>query len=131
MSKPIPIPITQTTLLYISINFLIRQIHLRQPLPHSLGISTDNTTIPPHLTLFVLDVGGRPFAGDGIFIAEDEDILIFAEEAVDVLEFAVGRFRVEPNSRRLALKMYGAGYERGLLNGGNRRTGRRWGRMRR
>lgn len=133
MCKPIPIPITitQTTLLYISINFLIRQIHLRQPLPHRLGIGTNNTTIPPHLTLFVLNVGSRPFAGDGIFVAEDEDVLIFAEEAVDIFEFAVGSFGVKSRFRSLASKVYEGGYERDPLSGGNRRTGRQWERMRR
>ena len=44
----------------------------------------------------MLNVRGGSLAGDGVFVAEDEDGLVFAEEAVDVFEFAVGGFGVEP-----------------------------------
>ena len=44
----------------------------------------------------MLDVGRGTFARDGIFVAEDEDVLVFAEEAVDVFEFTVGGLRVKP-----------------------------------
>ena len=48
----------------------------------------------------MLDVCSRSFACDGILVAEDEDVLIFAEEAVNVFKFAVGGFGVE------AIKVY-------------------------
>ena len=79
----------------LSIQLLIRQIHLRQPPPHHLGVRAHNAAVASYLALFVLDVCGRALAGDGVFIAEDEDGLVFAEEAVDVFEFAVGGFGVE------------------------------------
>lgn len=43
----------------------------------------------------MLNVYGGPFTGDGVFVAEDEDTLISAKEAVNVFEFAIRGFRVE------------------------------------
>ena len=85
---------------------LIRQIHFRQPPSHRLRICAHNTAVAPHLALLVLDVGGRALAGDGVFVAEDEDGLVFAEEAVDVFEFAAGGCGVEPVSRETELLLF-------------------------
>lgn len=79
----------------LSIQLLVRQIHLRQPPPHRLGVGAHNAAVASYLALLVFDVCGRALAGDGVFVAEDEDGLVFAEEAVDVFEFAVGGFGVE------------------------------------
>ena len=79
----------------LSIQLLVRQVHLGQPPPHRLGVGAHNAAVAPDLALLVLDVRGRALAGDGIFVSEDEDGLVFAEEAVDVFEFAVGGFGVK------------------------------------
>ena len=80
----------------LSIQLLVRQIHLRQPPPHRLGVGAHNTAVASYLALLVLDVCGRALAGDGGFVAEDEDGLVFAEEAVDVFELAGGGLGLEP-----------------------------------
>ena len=43
----------------------------------------------------MLDICGGALACDGVFVSEDQDVLLLAEEAVDVFEFAVGGFGVE------------------------------------
>ena len=43
----------------------------------------------------MLFVGGRPLRRNGIGVFEDEDILVLAEEAVEVFEAAAGRFGIE------------------------------------
>ena len=54
-----------------------------------------DTTVPPHLALFDLDIRSRPLRGDGLLVPEDEQVVVFAVEAIDVLESAVGGLRVE------------------------------------
>ena len=88
MLKPIRVAL-------LRVKLLIRKIHLGQPAPHSLRVRAYNTTVPSNLALLVLDVRGWALACDGVFISEDEDVLVLAEQAVDVLEFAIGGFGVE------------------------------------
>ena len=88
----------------LRIKLLIRKVHLRQPAPHSLRVRAHNAAVPSHLALLVLDICGRALARDGVFVSEDEDVLVFAEESVDVLEFAVGGFGVESKYRVVRIK---------------------------
>ena len=62
---------------------------------HRLRIRTHNTTVPPDLRLFVLDICQGSLCSDGVFVREDEYVVVFTEEAVDVFEGAVGGFGEE------------------------------------
>jgi len=111
-------PILNLLLMTSKASFLVYLIRLSNPSPHILHrsrVRRNSAAVPPNLLLFALDVGKRSFRGDGGFIGEDEDlfalssvycalrfsrgvvpyILVFAEHAVDILEFAVRGLRVE------------------------------------
>ena len=83
------------TRLLLFLNLLICHAHLLQPLPHRLRIRTYHTAVPPHLRLLMLNVCLRALAGDSVLVAEDEDVLIFPEEAINVFEFSTGGLRVK------------------------------------
>ena len=101
MLKPIRVAL-------LRVKLLIRKVHLRQPAPHSLRVRAHNAAVPSHLALLVLDVCGGALACNGVFVSEYEDTLIFAEEAVDILEFAVGGFGVKSEDiNALDLAEYG------------------------
>lgn len=87
---------------------LVRLGHTRQPLLHRLRIRIDDATVPPYLVLVMLHVLQRPLLADGVLVPEHQDGRIIPEQAVNVLERAVGRFRVEEIDN---------GHERGVENG--------------
>lgn len=74
---------------------LIRLGHTRQPLLHRLGIGANNATIPPHLILIMFHILQWPLLTDGILIPKHKDARIIPKQPIDILERAVGRFRVE------------------------------------
>lgn len=87
---------------------LIRLGHTRQPLLHRLRIGADNATIPPHLILIMFHILQRPLLANGVLIPKHEDFRIIPEQPIDILERAVGRFRVEEIDD---------GHERGVEDG--------------
>ena len=48
-----------------------------------------------YLSLFTLDVSKRTLGRDGIFIPEDQDVLVVTEETVNIFQGAVRGFGVE------------------------------------
>lgn len=74
---------------------LVRSRQTLQSVPHRPVADPDGAAVPPHLALIMLFVGGRPLRRNGIGVFEDEDILVLAEEAVEVFEAAAGRFGIE------------------------------------
>lgn len=73
----------------------IHPFNRRQPLFHGLRIRADDAAIPSDLDLLVLNVRQWTLRGNGIFVLEDEDVAILAEQAIDVFERAVGGFGVK------------------------------------
>lgn len=58
--------------------------------PRLTDISTSNRTLPPDFTLFMLDKRHRSMRRNGVLVETDNDVVIFAEIAIQVFECAVG-----------------------------------------
>ena len=86
---PLPLPLPKRPFLLIR-SHLIHHNHLLEPLPPRFGVRTDQTIVPSHLRLLILDNHVRTLAADGVFVTEDENGLVSVEEAVDVFGSAIG-----------------------------------------
>ncbi len=88
--KPLDLlPLPKRPFLLIG-SLLIHHNHLLEPLPQRFGVRTDQTIAPSHLRLLILDKHVRTLAADGVFVTEDENGVVYVEEAVDVFGSAIG-----------------------------------------
>ena len=76
-------------------NLHMLPVHHGADAAHLAHSSRIDAACAAHFGRLVVDVGLRAARRDGVLVAVDEDVVVLAEEAVDVLERARGRLRVE------------------------------------
>lgn len=82
-------------LLLIAPVLLVDPRQCRQPMLLGLRIHPNCTTIPPYLRLLMFDIRQRPLTRNSVFVSENEDVRVLAEEAVNVFEGSVRCFWIE------------------------------------
>ena len=63
---------------------LVDSLNSFHPMLHRFRICTHDTAVSPHLRLFMLDIRQGSLRSNSIFVSKDEDVVIFAEHAVDI-----------------------------------------------